>query len=277
MQPIIVEAAETWPAVIAGLISGLGAAVIIAFVTLKVTRKQRENDTTLAQQQRGADAERTQKQLGRDRDMRDLQYLRGTLPSRSRNTPSAGKPSHRCTSSLIRPRIVSSRSGERPSGGRWIRSERRRKGSDETRRVLVILLGPEAEVSQWLGELADDGSALIHIARERVEAKRTRPEIRAAIDDIWTKYGFDQARFIEHANKDHGPSDLSPVQKRVALAGSLVFGLAGHVLGHDAVRTEVRLHRGQHQLVTAGTHEVDLVAVPSPASTPSTNKGSSPR
>ena len=79
MPPIIVEAAETWPAVIAGLISGLGAAVIVAAVTLKAARKQRENDMTLAQQQRDADAERTEKQLAHDRDMRDLQYLRETL------------------------------------------------------------------------------------------------------------------------------------------------------------------------------------------------------
>jgi uncharacterized membrane-anchored protein YhcB (DUF1043 family) len=55
MRPVIVEAAETWPAVVAGLVSGLGAAVIVAFVTLKAARKQRENDTTLAQEQRDAD------------------------------------------------------------------------------------------------------------------------------------------------------------------------------------------------------------------------------
>ncbi len=79
MQPIIVEATETWPLVVAGLISGLGAAAIVAFVTLKVARKQRDKDTTLAQQQRDADAERAEKQLAHDRDMRDLQYLRETM------------------------------------------------------------------------------------------------------------------------------------------------------------------------------------------------------
>jgi hypothetical protein len=69
------------------------------------------------------------------------------------------------------------------------------------RRVLVILLGPEAEVSEWLGELGNDGEALIHIAAERVQAERTTPEIKAALDALWKKFGFDQARFIEHANK----------------------------------------------------------------------------
>ncbi len=64
----------------------------------------------------------------------------------------------------------------------------------------MILLGPQAEVSKWLAELADDGSALIHIARERAEAGRTTPEIRAALDGLWVKFGFDQARFVEHAN-----------------------------------------------------------------------------
>jgi len=67
--------------------------------------------------------------------------------------------------------------------------------------VLVVLLGPEAEVPKWLGELASDGDALIHIARKRVEAKQTTPEIRLALDGVWVKYGFDQSRFLEHANK----------------------------------------------------------------------------
>jgi hypothetical protein len=68
-------------------------------------------------------------------------------------------------------------------------------------RVLVLLLGPEAEVPKWLRELANDGDALIHVVQERVEAKRTTPEIEAAIDGLWIKFGFDQARFLEHANK----------------------------------------------------------------------------
>jgi hypothetical protein len=53
----------------------------------------------------------------------------------------------------------------------------------------------------WLGELAGDGDALIHLARQRVEAKQTTPEIRLALDGLWMKYGFDQSRFLEHANK----------------------------------------------------------------------------
>lgn len=80
MQPtVLVEAAETWPAGVGGLVSGLGAAGIVAYVTLRAARKQRENDTALAKQQRDADAERTEKQLAHDRDMRNLQFLRETL------------------------------------------------------------------------------------------------------------------------------------------------------------------------------------------------------
>ena len=83
-------------------------------------------------------------------------------------------------------------------------SETRGKTTERLRRdgrVLVLLLGPEAEVPKWLHELANDGDALIQVVRERVEAKRTTPEIEATIDGIWMKFGFDQARFIEHANK----------------------------------------------------------------------------
>jgi hypothetical protein len=200
MRPIIVEAAEVWPAVIAGLISGLGAAGIIAFVTLKVAGKQRENDRTLAQQQRDADAERTGKQLAHDRDMRDLQYLRETLApiaehaigwdaftSLHFNLKQAGAFEFEAWRMAALPLV--------DQVGKA--TERLRRD----RRVLVLLLGPEAEVLKWLGELADDGDALIRVVRERVEAKRTTPEIAASIDNIWLKFADDQARFIEHANK----------------------------------------------------------------------------
>jgi hypothetical protein len=200
MQPIIVEAAETWPAVIAGLISGLGAAVIVAFVTLKVARKQRTNDATLAQHQRDADAERTEKQLAHDRDMRDLQYLRETLAPIAEHAIGweAFTSLHFALDQAESREFEEWREAiRRPVDQVGETAERLRRD----RRVLVILLGPEAEVSKWLGELASDGDALIHIARERVEATRTTPAIRVAVDGLWTKYGFDQARFIEHANK----------------------------------------------------------------------------
>jgi hypothetical protein len=200
MRPIIVEAAETWPAVIAGLVSGLGAAGIVAFVTLRVARKQRKSDTTLAQQQRGADAERTEKQLAHDRDMRDLQYLREMLApiaehaigwdaftSLHFNLKQAGAFEFEAWRMAALPLV--------DQIGKT--TERLRRDG----RVLVLLLGPEAEVPKWLHELANDGDALIRVARERVEAKRTTPEIAASIDNIWLKFGFDQARFIEHANK----------------------------------------------------------------------------
>jgi hypothetical protein len=200
MQPIIVEAAETWPPVIAGLISGLGAAGIVAFVTLKVARKQRENDTTVAGQQRDADAERTKKQLAHDREMRDLQYLRETLAPIAEHA--IGWEAFTSLHFLLD-------QAESRDFSEW--KEAIRQPVDQVgktaerlrrdRRVLVVLLGPDAEVPKWLGELGDDGSALVNLARKRVEAGRTTPEIRAALDNLWVKFGFDQSRFIEHANK----------------------------------------------------------------------------
>ena len=200
MRPIIIEAAETWPAVTTGLISGLGAAGIVAFVTLKVARKQRANDTTLAQQQRSADAERTEKQLAHDRDMRDLQYLRETLAPIAEHA--IGWEAFTSLHFLLdqaesRDFDQWKEAIQQPVDQVGKTAERLRRD----RRVLVILLGPEAEVSMWLGELAGDGDALIRLARQRVEAKRTTPEIRSALNGLWTKYGFDQSRFIEHANK----------------------------------------------------------------------------
>jgi hypothetical protein len=172
MRPIIVEAAEVWPAVIAGLISGLGAAGIIAFVTLKVAGKQRENDRTLAQQQRDADAERIGKQLAHDRDMRDLQYLRETLApiaehaigwdaftSLHFNLKQAGAFEFEAWRMAALPLV--------DQLGKT--TERLRRVG----RVVVLLLGRDAEVPKWLRELANDGDALIRVARERVEAKQT--------------------------------------------------------------------------------------------------------
>ncbi|HEY5262002.1 MAG TPA: hypothetical protein VIJ33_07795 [Solirubrobacteraceae bacterium] len=200
MPPIIVEAAETWPAVIAGLISGLGAAVIVAAVTLKAARKQRENDMALAQQQRDADAERTEKQLAHDRDMRDLQYLRETLAPIAEHA--IGWEAFTSLHFLVdqaenREFNEWQEAIQQPVDQVGKTAERLRRD----RRVLVVLLGPEAEVPKWLGELASDGDALIHMARKRVEAKQTTPEIRLALDGLWVKYGFDQSRFLEHANK----------------------------------------------------------------------------
>ncbi len=119
MQPIIVEASEAWPAVVAGL----GSALIVALITLYVARKQRKadreglekqlkaastrldrqlawdrklrdremkadaerldkqlaQDRELREQQTEADSARLEKQLEHDRDARDLQLLRETL------------------------------------------------------------------------------------------------------------------------------------------------------------------------------------------------------
>jgi hypothetical protein len=199
-----------------------GAAVIVAFVTLKAAGKQRENDTTLAQeqrdadrtlaqQQRDADADRTAKQLAHDRDMRNLQYLRETLTPIAEHaigwdaftslhfelTQAEGREFEEWREAIGRPVNQVSDTAEK------LRLDRR---------VLVILLGPDAEVAEWLGELASDGDALIRITRERVEAKRTTTEISAALDGLWMKFGFDQARFIEQANKVVRVSEAEPAK-----------------------------------------------------------------
>jgi nitrous oxide reductase len=178
----------------------LGAAVIVAVVTLKAARKQRENDVTLAQQQRDADAERTEKQLAHDRDMRDLQYLRETLAPIAEHA--IGWEAFTSLHFLLdqaenREFDEWKEAIQQPVDQVGKTAERLRRD----RRVLIVLLGPEAEVSMWLGELAGDGDALIHLAGQRMEAKQTTPEIRLALDGLWMKYGFDQSRFLEHANK----------------------------------------------------------------------------
>jgi FAD/FMN-containing dehydrogenase len=201
MHPtVLVEAAEIWPAVVGGLVSGLGAAGIVAYVTLRAARKQRQNDTALAKQQRNADAERTEKQLAHDRDVRNLQFLRETL------APIAERVIDWTAFTSLHFELAQS---EGPAFEQRLPVVQQlvNQVSDTTEqlsrdgRVLVILLGADAELSKWVRELASDGQALIHIVRKRREANEMTPEIRAALDGLWTKYGFDQARFVEHANK----------------------------------------------------------------------------
>jgi hypothetical protein len=197
---VLVEATETWPAVIAGLISGLGAAGIVSFVTLRAARKQRENDTTLASLQRAADEGRTEKQLAHDRDMRNLQFLRETL------APIAERAIDWSAFTALHFEL------DRSEGVNFeqrmpIVQQLANQVSDtidqlsRDGRVLVIALGAESALANSVRELASDGQAVIHLARKRTEAKQMTPEIRAAINDLWAKFGFDQARFVERANE----------------------------------------------------------------------------
>ena len=59
------------------------------------------------------------------------------------------------------------------------------------RRVLVVLLGPEVEVPKWLGELASDGDALIHIARKtrgsQTDYARDQAGSRWPLGEIWVR------------------------------------------------------------------------------------------
>jgi hypothetical protein len=74
--PVIVEAAETWPALVAAILAaatGVVAAFIVAWATLRSAKKQREADKTRFIEQRDIDAARFGKQLAHDRDVRKKQ------------------------------------------------------------------------------------------------------------------------------------------------------------------------------------------------------------
>jgi hypothetical protein len=199
MPPIIVEAAETWPAVIAGLVSGLGAAGIIAFVTLRVAGKQRENDRKLAQQQRDADVDRTERQLAHDREMRDLQHMRKTLAPIIARTLDWGAflSLHKALSTAEQVTAPARQviAGLADEVGR--ESEQLRHGS----RTLVVLAGPHAEIAVRLKEVANDGDALVRLARTWVETGWLHPDLANQLDGLFTRYGQDQSRFIEAANE----------------------------------------------------------------------------
>jgi hypothetical protein len=201
MRPeVVVEATEVWPVVVGGLISGLGAAGIVSYVTLRASRKQRANDAVLARQQRDADAERTEKQLAHDRAMRNLQFLRETLaPIAERAIDWEAFTSLHFELDTAEGRPFDAWLGGVQALLPKVTANQEQLARDG--RVLVILMGADAEVAKWLRELVADGGTLINVARKRMEAKATTPDIRAAIDALWTKYGFDQARFVEQANR----------------------------------------------------------------------------
>ncbi len=186
---VIVEASEAWPVVAAGL----GSAVIVAIATLMVASKQRQ-----------ADAERLDRQLAHDREMRDLQHLRETLApivarlvdwdaflSLHKALASAGDVSHGDVGHAQRVAIgqLASNVGNA--------SEQLRRDS----RTLVVLAGPTAPIALWLKEVAEDGDTLIHLSRKWAETGAMTPEIAQALNPLLTKYGHDHSRFIEAANE----------------------------------------------------------------------------
>ncbi len=80
MTTVVVEASEAWPVVAAGL----GSAVIVAGVSLRIARKQRaaavtgldkqlDHDRKMREKQQEIDAARFEQQLAHDREMRQQQ------------------------------------------------------------------------------------------------------------------------------------------------------------------------------------------------------------
>jgi hypothetical protein len=232
VQPIIVEASEAWPVVVAGL----GSAFIVALITLWVARTQRKADKEgldrqlkeasyrldrqlawdrkLREREMSADAERLDKQLAQDRelreqqvkadrDARDLQFLRETLAPIVARALDWDKFTslHKGLSTV----------GDEPADpeSAWVTviiplvsqvaavAEQLRRDA----RALVIVDGLYSRVAATLKAVADDGDTLIGLAKERAEAGWTTPAIQAALGDLFTKYGNDHSRFIEAANE----------------------------------------------------------------------------
>jgi hypothetical protein len=206
---VVVEASEAWPVVAAGL----GSALIVSWITLIVARKQRAadakrlreqlaHDRTMREQELREASERLEQQLAQDRDMRDLQHLRQTL------TPIVARVLDwdAFTSLHQRLKAESTRPIDDETWTTFIVplvaevadvSEHLRRDA----RTLVILAGPTAPVAVQLKEVASDGDALVYVTRQRAEGGRTTPEIQAALDGTWIKYGYDHARFVEAANE----------------------------------------------------------------------------
>jgi hypothetical protein len=217
---IIVEPSEAWPVVAAGL----GSAVIVSLFNLRVARKQRQadsdrldqqlaHDRKMREKQQEIDAARFEQQLAHDREMRrqqdahdremrDLQNLRETL------TPIVARALDWDAFNKLHLRLKVD--GTQPiDDATWGSdivplvsevadlSESLRRGS----RTLVILAGPEAPVALKLKEVANDGDALVHLARLRAQEGRTTPDIQASLDGLLNQYGYDHARFIEAANE----------------------------------------------------------------------------
>jgi hypothetical protein len=217
---VFVEASEAWP-VVAG---SLGAAGIVAAITLWVAHLQRgsdkasltkqlDHDREMRREELVAASERLDRQLAQDRElreqelahdrqMRDLQLMRETL------APIIALTLDWNAFTALHQRLKAD--DEQPIGTEtWASdivplvnkvgdvSESLRRGS----RTLVILAGPEASVALKLKEVANGGDTLVHLASLRAHEGRTTPAIQASLDGTWLKYADDHARFIEAANE----------------------------------------------------------------------------
>jgi len=214
---IIVEASEAWPVVAAGL----GSAVIVSLFNLVVARKQRhadsgrldkqlahdrkmrekqqEIDAARFEQQLAHDREMRQQQDAHDREMRDLQLMRETLAPIIARTLSWGAfiSLHKALSTTRGVTEHSQRIIEDLAKEVGDESEQLRHGS----RTLVVLAGPKTEVALRLKEVANDGDALVRLARTWVETGWLHPEFENQLRALFAKYGQDHARFIEAANE----------------------------------------------------------------------------
>lgn len=206
---IVVEAAEAWPAVGAGL----SAAVIVASGGLWAARKQRKSDSDGLDKQLEHDRDmrkleleaastRLDRQLAHDREMRDLQLMRETL------APIIAQTLDWDAFNKLHLRLKMD--GAQPiDGGAWASeivplinevadvSESLRRGS----RTLVIIAGPEAPIALKLKEVANDGDTLVHLAKLRAQEGSTTQEIQDSLDGLLIHYGYNHARFIEAANE----------------------------------------------------------------------------
>jgi hypothetical protein len=203
---VIVEASEAWPVVAAGL----GSAAIVALATLLVAGKQRQadsdrldrqfdHDREMRQRQNDAESERLDCQLAHDREMRDLQHMRETLAPIIARTLDwrtfVSLYTELSTAEQVTEQARQVIAGLADEVGK--ESEQIRHGS----RTLVVLAGPEAEVAVRLKEVANDGDALVRLARTWVETGWLQPDLSNQLEALFTKYGKDHSRFIESANE----------------------------------------------------------------------------
>ncbi len=220
MSNVIVEASEAWPVVV----GSLGAAGIVAAITLWVAHLQRgsdkagltrqlDHDREMRREELVAASERLDRQLvqdrelreqelAHDREMRDLQLMRETLApiiARTLDWDAFNKLHLRLKVDGTQPIDDATWASEIVPLVSEVAdvSESLRLGS----RTLVILAGPEAPIALKLKEVANDGDTLVHLARRRAKEGRTTPEIQASLDGLLTQYGYDHARFVEAANE----------------------------------------------------------------------------
>lgn len=178
-----------------GAAAGLGGAGIVAYVSFR-----------MAQAQRVADRSHLDIQLRHDREMRDLQHLRETLrPIVARALDwDAFTEFH-----LKLAQLAAQYPGQVPEET-WndvvaalaktvgTVSEAVRRDS----RALMIVMGSEASVVQHLRGVADNGGAMVKLARRWKESRPALLEQEMA--RIGVEYGHSHARLMEAAKEVGG-------------------------------------------------------------------------